>query len=160
MKPTSHRPSYIAMPWDKSATASCKTSHNSLKQLGQFRGSIGGGGEDSGAVDSLKQGLSAGFHYFLIKGIFNFGLKMRGWDKRLALSLSSYSPVKCFVHADKCHCTVRYPAVWYYFLSLNHSKGQDDFLGIKSLLSGYPRLLHRFIVYCFVCQKLNKSNKI
>ena len=73
-------------------------------------------------LDGLKYGFSTVFHYFPVKGI----LKICWWDKRLALSLASRSPAKCFVHADKCCCTVRCPSGCYYFLSLYHSKGQSE----------------------------------
>ena len=44
---------------DESATTSLQTSHNSLRQLGQFGGRlVGGGGEVSGAVDSQGEGGS------------------------------------------------------------------------------------------------------
>ena len=44
---------------DESATTSLQTSHNSLRQLGQFGGRVGGGGGGgSGAVDSQGKGGS------------------------------------------------------------------------------------------------------
>ena len=45
---------------DESATSSLQTSHNSLRQLGQFGGRVGGGGvgRGSGAVDSQGEGGS------------------------------------------------------------------------------------------------------
>ena len=45
---------------DESATTSLQTSHNSLRQLGQFGGRVGGGGGGvvSGAVDSPGEGGS------------------------------------------------------------------------------------------------------
>ena len=44
MMPTSHLPSKIAMLREESATTSLQTFHNSLRQLGQFGGRVGGGG--------------------------------------------------------------------------------------------------------------------
>ena len=45
---------------DESATTSLQTSHNSLRQLGQFGGRVkgGGGGGGSGVVDSQGEGGS------------------------------------------------------------------------------------------------------
>ena len=47
---------------DESATTSLQTSHNSLRELGQFGGRVGGrgggGGGGSGAVDSQGKGGS------------------------------------------------------------------------------------------------------
>ena len=40
---TSHLASEIAMLRDETATTSLQTSHNSLRQLGQFGGRVGGG---------------------------------------------------------------------------------------------------------------------
>ena len=37
----------------------------------------------------------------------NFGLKVCRRDKCIALCLANCNPAKCFVHADKCCCTVR-----------------------------------------------------
>ena len=70
----------------------------------------------------------------------NFGLRVCRWDKHLALCLPNCSPAKCFVHADKCCCTVRQPTGWYYFLSLNYFKGQDQcnnnvYIAMQSLLA-------------------------
>ena len=47
------------------------------------------------------------FQQFFIICHSNFGLKVCRWDKRLALCLANCSPAKCFVHADKCCCSVR-----------------------------------------------------
>ena len=56
---TSHLASEIAMLRDETATTSLQTSHNSLRQLGQFGGRVGGGGAGvSGAVDSQGEGGS------------------------------------------------------------------------------------------------------
>ena len=58
---TSHLASEIAMLRDETATTSLQTSHNSLRQLGQFGGRVGGGGGGggvSGAVDSQGEGGS------------------------------------------------------------------------------------------------------
>ena len=55
----------------------------------------------------LETRIFSSFSLFPIQTLLNLGLKVCRLAKRLALCLANCSPAKCFVHADKCCCTVR-----------------------------------------------------